>query len=255
MQLVADEDEGVAFGRHPPQRPEQLVDFLGRQHGRRLVENQDGRAAVERLEDFDTLLLADRQLPYEGAGVHPQAVSLCQLLDPVGHSVRVQRHAAAGREAEGDILRHRQGRDEHKVLMDHADTVADRVGRGADGHGSAVDEDVPGVRLIQPVQDAHQRRLAGAVLAQQRVDLPGTGVEGHPVVGDDPGEALDDAAQLDAGEVVGHGDAQCHRGRAVDGPAPNSREPYSAGSVMVMLPSAIPAAVWSARALTSAGSA
>ena len=36
-------------------------DLLRREHGGRLVEDQDAGVAVERLEDFDALLLADRQ--------------------------------------------------------------------------------------------------------------------------------------------------------------------------------------------------
>ena len=39
---------------------EQLLRLLRRQDGRRLVEDQDLGAAVERLQDLDALLLADR---------------------------------------------------------------------------------------------------------------------------------------------------------------------------------------------------
>ena len=38
---------------------EQLARLLRREHGRRLVEDQDIGAAVERLQDLDALLLAD----------------------------------------------------------------------------------------------------------------------------------------------------------------------------------------------------
>ena len=38
---------------------EQLVRLLRRQHGGRLVEDEDVGAAVERLQDLDALLLAD----------------------------------------------------------------------------------------------------------------------------------------------------------------------------------------------------
>ena len=38
---------------------EELDCLLRREHGRRLVEDEDVRAAVERLEDLDPLLLAD----------------------------------------------------------------------------------------------------------------------------------------------------------------------------------------------------
>ena len=45
----------------------------GREDRRRLVHDQDPRAAVEHLEDLDPLLLADRQLPDLGARIDPQA--------------------------------------------------------------------------------------------------------------------------------------------------------------------------------------
>ena len=37
--------------------------LLRREHGGRLVQDQNARVAVERLEDLDALLLADRELP------------------------------------------------------------------------------------------------------------------------------------------------------------------------------------------------
>ena len=55
---------------------------------------------------------------------------------------------------------------------------------------------------VEAGEDVHQRRLAGAVLAEQRVHLALAQVEVDVVVGDDPGEALGDAAQLEDGRVV-----------------------------------------------------
>ena len=72
--------------------------------------------------------------------------------------------------------------------------------------GLAVEPDLALVGRVEPVEDAHQRRLAGAVLAEQRVDLAAAQVEVDAVVGDDGAEALRDPAQLE-GESVG-----AHRG-------------------------------------------
>ena len=63
--------------------------------------------------------------------------------------------------------------------------------------GFAVDHDVPGVGQRQAVQDAHQGRLARAVLAEQRVDLALGEVEVHVVVGEQRAEALGDATKQD----------------------------------------------------------
>ena len=59
VQLVADEDDRLAVRLEAADDPEQLLRLLRRQHGGRLVEDEDVRAAVERLQDLDALLLAD----------------------------------------------------------------------------------------------------------------------------------------------------------------------------------------------------
>ena len=79
------------------------------------------------------------------------------------------------------------------MLVDHADAQANGVGGRLDAHGLAVEQDRPGVGLIETVQDLHQRGLAGAVLAQQRMHFAGADVEIDVVVGQHAGKALDDA--------------------------------------------------------------
>jgi hypothetical protein len=68
--------------------------------------------------------------------------------------------------------------------------------------GLAVHQDLSGVGRVEAVKDAHQRRLAGAVLAKERVHLPAAQVEVDVVVGEDSGELLRDPAKLeDRGRV------------------------------------------------------
>src|SRR3546814_15456095 len=57
--------------------------------------------------------------------------------------------------------------------MHHADAGGDGVARRADRHRPPVDEDLAAVGLVEAVEDAHQRRLAGAVLADDAVDGSG----------------------------------------------------------------------------------
>ena len=59
VQLVADEDDRLALLGQAAHDREQLLRLLRGQHRRRLVEDEDVRAAVERLQDLDPLLLAD----------------------------------------------------------------------------------------------------------------------------------------------------------------------------------------------------
>jgi branched-subunit amino acid transport protein len=56
LQLVGDQDDGLALFLEQAQDFEQRGRFLGRQHGGRLVQDQDVGAAVDLLEDFDALL-------------------------------------------------------------------------------------------------------------------------------------------------------------------------------------------------------
>ncbi len=107
--------------------------------------------------------------------------------DPVGHRLV----------AEQDVLGDGQDWDQHEVLVDHVDPAGDRVGRTADRDRAAVEQDLALVRRGQPVQDVHQGGLAGAVLAEQGVDLAGPDLEADAVVGDDARIALGDAAHLE----------------------------------------------------------
>ena len=62
------------------------------------------------------------------------------------------------------------GVDQHEVLMHHADAERDRVVRRADVADLSVDQDLAAVGRVEAVGDAHRRRLAGAVLADDGVD-------------------------------------------------------------------------------------
>ena len=62
VQLVADEDDRLPLLGQAPDDREQLLRLLRGQHGGRLVEHEDVGAAVERLQDLDALLLADRDV-------------------------------------------------------------------------------------------------------------------------------------------------------------------------------------------------
>ena len=97
--------------------------------------------------------------------------------------------------------------------MHHPDPVLDRGARRVDRDLLAVDEDLARVGMVEPVEDVHQRRLAGAVLAEQRVHLAGQQVEVDPVVREHAGEALRDLSELENRRGVGHPRDSMTRGR------------------------------------------
>ena len=100
-------------------------------------------------------------------------------------------------DAEHDVLGDREDRDQHEVLVDHADAGADRVAGAAELDRLAVDEDLALVRPVEAGEDVHQGGLAGAVLAEQAEDLAGPDLQVHVGIGNDAAEPLGDAPELD----------------------------------------------------------
>ena len=72
-----------------------------------------------------------------------------------------------------------------EFLMHHADAAGRGVARAGEHDLFAVNEDPSGVRRVEAGRHVHQRRFAGAVLAQQRMDFAGSRLELRVVEGDE----------------------------------------------------------------------
>ena len=83
------------------------------------------------------------------------------------------------------------------MLEHRADAEIEAFARRGQADRPVLDPDLAGVGLLHPGQDADQRRLAGAVFAEQHMDLAGPEVEADVVIGKHAGKALGDAAQGD----------------------------------------------------------
>jgi len=81
--------------------------------------------------------------------------------------------------------------------MDHGDAGIDGVTWRVELDGLAEQRDLAAVRTVEAGEDVRQGRLARAVLAQERVDLAGSGLEVDVLVRDDRGKALGDSAERD----------------------------------------------------------
>ncbi len=206
VELVADEDDAGAVFAESAQNREDLVGLLGREHRGRLVEHEDARLAVDRFQDLDPLLLPDAQLtdPRERLDVESQTRG--ELADaPRGLAEVEQLAGSHDLLSQNDVLGDGQHRHEHEVLMHHADAAPDRFGRIVDGDRLAVDTDLAGVRCDEAVKDVHERRLPGAVLTEERVDLAPSYGERDVFVRQRPGGvALRDAAHLKDRRRVAH---------------------------------------------------
>jgi hypothetical protein len=122
------------------------------------------------------------------------------------HAALVPEAGAPQLPAQEQVVRDGQLADQRQLLEDGAHSVGDRARRcqvadvfPADGHGASVPADRAGEHL-------DQRRLAGAVLAEQRVHLPPPQAEGDPVDGGHAPVALGDPLRLQdhVMRVVGH---------------------------------------------------
>ena len=82
------------------------------------------------------------------------------------------------------------------MLVHHANAEPNRVGRAMDRGRAAVEDDLTGVRPNQSIDDVHQRRLAGPILPQKRVDLAPLDDQVHIVIRPEVSEGLDDPTKL-----------------------------------------------------------
>ena len=208
-QLVGDEDDRIAALAQAVEHAVELFHLLRRQQRGRLVQDERLAALVEGAQDLHPLLHPDRQRADDGVGIDLQPVLVAQLLDPFAGLLAVEDDAGALR-AENDVLRDGEAGNEHEVLVDHGQPGEHGIARVVEADRLAVDADLPLVRVVQPKEDVHQGRFAGAVLAEQGVDLALAHGELDPIVGDDAGEPLDDPPHLDRGRrcpasVIRHG--------------------------------------------------
>ena len=204
---MRDEDDRAALARHHPQRLEQRIGLLRCQHRRRLVEDQHARVAVERLQNLDPLLLAQRQLPDPGARVDRDAIALAQLGNAPLDPARVDREllALTAMVTEDHVLGDGEGRDEPEVLVHHADARIECIARRVERHRLPVQPNLAFVGAVEACEDVRERGLAGAVLTEERMHLALGRLEVDPVVCNDAGEPLRDASERDG---CSHGESE-----------------------------------------------
>ena len=181
MELVGDDDQGLAVGLHVAHDGEQLIGLLGGQHSGGFIQDQNIRAAVQHLDDLHGLLLGHGHVVDLHVRVNVEAVFVADVLDLLTGVVQIQ----LALQAQDDVLRGGEEVHQLEVLVDHADTkVKGILGRG-NGHRLVVDVDLPLVGEVDAGEHIHQRGLAAAVLAQQGQDLTFVQIKVHVFVCND----------------------------------------------------------------------
>ena len=151
---------------------EQDFDFLSGDRGGRLVHDDHAGLERERLGDFDDLLCADAQ-PSDGCtrvDVELQVVAAAIAASRLHPSIVDEAERRDGLAAQKDVLGHAEVRDQVQFLMDDGDPGV-LASRGLSKRTRRPSSRIsPGVGRKHAGEDVHQRRLAGAVLAEQRIE-------------------------------------------------------------------------------------
>ncbi len=182
LETVRNVDDAQAALAQPAQHGEQALHLESRQRRRRLVQDQHPRVDGERARDLDHLLLGDAQAGDRGGRGDPHAQLVEQRLDGAHHLAAPQEQPAA-LPAQPDVLGDAQFRHEREFLINDADAAQPNGQRIAGWQGPAVEQDLARVRRDRAAEHLDQRGLAGAVLADERMDFPGRQLEIHLVYG------------------------------------------------------------------------
>ena len=191
MELVGDDDDGLAVSAHTAQNGKELVGLLGGEHGGGLIQDQDVRPPIEDLDNLYRLLLGDGHVVNLLGGVDVKAVAFTDGAHLLVGRLPVQLSALL--QAQDDVLRGSEHVHQLIVLVDHADAVGVGVLGRADGHRLPAHIDLSLVGEVDTRQHVHQRCLAAAVLPQQGEDFPPVELEVDAVVGHNLPETLGDA--------------------------------------------------------------
>ena len=131
----------------------------------------------------------------QGQGdIHLEAVSRHDGLGLPGHGGSIDEAEAAGFVADEEVVGHRHVRQQIDLLIDGAYPQALGMSGICRGDGDAIEFDTAPVGLIDAGEGLDQGGLAGAVLAEQRHDLPPSQGEVHLMQGTHPGKGLADPA-------------------------------------------------------------
>ena len=128
----------------------------------------------------------------------------------------------AGFASDEDVLGDRHVRGERELLIDRDDAGALGVVGRREGDRLAEQLDLPRIGAVRARQDLEQGRLAGPVLAEERMDLGGPHFEMDVLERAHAREALADAGHLEDGARRGFAgaDESAAGALAIQGPSP-----------------------------------
>jgi hypothetical protein len=99
--------------------------------------------------------------------------------------------------ADPDVLGDGHGGHQVELLMDHGDAALERLTRITERQRASCEMDLARIRRDDAGDDFHERRLAGAVLADERVHRAPAHPQGYIIERHYPWKALADVAHLE----------------------------------------------------------
>ncbi|MEY9883986.1 hypothetical protein ABIA43_005520 [Bradyrhizobium sp. USDA 328] len=196
VEEVADEDDADATSRELTHDAEENLDLMAVEAGGRLVQDQHARGEIDGARDRGDVLDGHRIVAKRRGDIDIETEICKQRLGAAAH-LAIAHDAEAHRLAvEKQVLRHRQVRQQVDLLVDGGDAGPKRRLGRARRDLFTTDPDNAGISRKNAGDDLDQRGLAGAVLAEQRMDLAGAQREVDLLQGTHGAKALADPAHL-----------------------------------------------------------
>ena len=197
LEEVRDEHDRDPPLLEPADQREELRDLVLVEARGRLVEDEHVRGDVDRAGDRDHLLDRERLSSERRTDVDVDADPRERLGRPPPHGAPLDVPEPAWLASDRDVLGDGEVRAEVDLLVDGAHAGPLRLERVGELDPLPVELDLAGVREVDAGQDLHERALAGAVLAHQRMDLAGEQAEVDRVQRPGVTEQLVDATHLE----------------------------------------------------------
>ena len=198
-EAMRDVDDEHPRGREAPGEVEQPLGLARGERRRRLVEDEDGRVARQRLGDLDHLAFGERQPPDLDVGPGDRDAVALEEGERIGPHLAGPHgpERGEGLAAEPDVLLDGEVGNQRQLLEDGRDAGALGGARIGGDERLAAQENPAFVGAERPGEDLDEGALAGAVLADEGVDLAGGGMELGARQGGDAAEALRNRRCLD----------------------------------------------------------
>ena len=181
---------------------QQVVSLRGGQCRGGLIEDQHLWLPGNSSRNFHELPQGHRQAGDSLVEVHRDTDFFKRLLSNPLHLGSFGESKSGGGRSQQDVLCHRHLRNERQLLVHEGDTGVDGFFRST-FQGDPVDDDGPGVLLMNTGQDAHESGFPGAVLADHGVNFSGVHGEGDCVNGKSATKTLDNVVGFDDGSTRG----------------------------------------------------